>query len=167
MKNVFSLLIIVMLIPSAFGHKHYMSIANLEYNSKLKQLEVSLQLIAHDFEHILENKFNERIHIENVTDSSKIGQFMINYLSNTIKISSGSKKAVFNYVGKEVDVRDQLFFYFTFTTVLDPSHIILENSILFKLFSKQQNLMHYKYKGQTKSVVCTSIAPKGEIKFNN
>lgn len=167
MKKFFSVLMIILMASSAFAHKHYLSIANIEYNSKLRQLEVSLQLTAHDFEHILENQFNERIHIENVADTSEVGQFIINYLSSAFKVGSGHTLTEFNYVGKEVDVRDRLFFYFTFTKVLDPSHIILENSILFKLFSKQQNLIHYKYKGQTKSVTCTSATPKGEIKHDN
>ncbi|MFK8039580.1 MAG: DUF6702 family protein [Crocinitomicaceae bacterium] len=167
MRKIVILILTFVLTSITFAHKHYMSIANMEYNSKLRQLEVSLKLTAHDFEHILESQFNRRIHIDKVSDSSKIGQFMISYLSENIKLYSGNTKAVFNYVGKEVDVRDQLFFYFTFTKVLDPSHIILENSILFKLFSKQQNLLHYKYKGQTKSVTCTNINPKGEIKNEN
>lgn len=167
MKKLVFIFLFLMAVLPVMGHKHYMSIANLEYNAKLKQIEVSLQVTAHDFEHILENQFKKRIHIENVADSSEIGQFIINYLKKTISLKSANQTAVFNYVGKEVTVRDQLFFYFTFTKVLDPSHIILQNSILFKLFSKQQNLMHYKYKDKTKSVTCTTQSPEGTIKFDD
>ncbi len=156
---------IMALSLTSFGHKHYISIANLEYNPKLKQVEVSLQLTAHDFEHILETKFNRHIHMEDVKDSSDVDLFIRSYINQHIHLTSGHQKAKLNYVGKEVDVRDQLFFYFTFTKVLDPSHIILQNSILFQLFSKQQNLMHYKFNGITKSVTCTKDLAEGEIKF--
>ena len=39
----------------ASAHKSFISISNMEYNQKEKQIEVSLKLTAHDFEHILEN----------------------------------------------------------------------------------------------------------------
>ena len=167
MSKIFVTFLLLFLAFPAMAHKHYMSIANMEYNSKLRQIEVSLKLTAHDFEHILENKFNKRIHIENVNDSSEIGQYIIAYLADNINLTSANQKGKLNYVGKEVTVRDDLFFYFTFTEVLDPSHIILQNSILFQLFSKQQNLMHYKYNGKTTSITCTKVSPSGTIKLED
>lgn len=167
MIKLISLIILLQFTVPSLAHKHYMSIANMEYNSELKQIEVSLKLTAHDFEHILEDKFKKRVHIENVSDSSEIGEFYISYLSKHISLISANQSAKFNYIGKEVTLRDELFFYFTFTRVLDPSHIILQNSILFQLFSKQQNLMHYKYKDNTKSATCTKTTPEGIIIFEN
>ncbi|MDX1350001.1 MAG: DUF6702 family protein [Putridiphycobacter sp.] len=165
MKRLLSLMLVLMSVLPAFAHKHYISIANMAYNASAKQIEVSLQVTAHDFEHILENHFKKRIEIETVSDSSEVGRFMIAYLNKNIQLKSANNSAKFNYVGKEVNVRDQLFFYFTFTEVLDPSHIILENSILFQLFSKQQNIAHYKFKEATKSITCTSQSPVADIKF--
>lgn len=167
MKKIASLILVCLLTLSAFAHKHYVSIANLEYNAKAKQIEVSLQLTAHDFEHILEDHFKKRIHLEEISDSSKLGQFVIAYLEKNVQLTSANQKAQFNYVGKEVNVRDQLFFYFTFTRVLDPSHIILQNSILFQLFSKQQNVMHYKRNDVTKTATCTKTSPTGVFKFED
>ncbi|MFK8046648.1 MAG: DUF6702 family protein [Crocinitomicaceae bacterium] len=165
MKKIIIFVFLAFMSLPLLAHKHYMSIANLEYNKAERLMEVSLKLTAHDFEHILENHFKKRIHIENVADSSKVGQFIISYLKKHIQLTSVGQKAQFNYIGKEVTLRDELFFYFTFKKVLDPSHIILQNSILFSLFSKQQNLMHYKRQSVTKSVTCTKTAPSGEIKF--
>ena len=148
-----------------FGHKSYISIATLEYNETLNQIEISIKLTAHDFEHVLESKFNERIVMEHVKDSSDIDKYVQNYLSQNFILKSNGQKAKFNYVGKEVDVRDQLFFYFTFTQVLNPSHISIQNSILFELFLKQQNIIHYKYKGVTKSVTLHANKKSDDIEF--
>lgn len=138
-----------------FGHKSYISIATMEYNEKLGQIEVSLKLTAHDFEHVLAKKFNEKIHIENVNDTSKIGLFIQTYLAENFTIKSLGKLVPMQYVGKEVTLRDDLYFYFTFKPVLNPSHIIIQNSILFELFSKQQNRVHYQYHDIIKSGTIT------------
>ncbi|PZE15775.1 hypothetical protein DNU06_16505 [Putridiphycobacter roseus] len=140
----------------AFGHKSYISIATMEYNEKLGQIEVSLKLTAHDFEHILDQKFSKSIHIENVLDSSEVGQFIQAYLMDHFTIKSDGQAASMHYVGKEVTLRDDLYFYFTFKPILNPSHIIIQNSILFELFSEQQNRVHYKYKGDFKSGTLTT-----------
>lgn len=147
--------ILVVNISTAMAHKSYISIANMEYNNTKNQIEVSLKLTAHDFEYILEKKFNKRIHIENVKDTSKVGKFIQTYILKHFQVYSQKKQTKFNYVGKEVTVRDELYFYFTFTQVLDPLHIWVSNTFLFDLFSKQHNIIHYKIKNKTKSVTLT------------
>jgi len=164
-KILFSLILMVK-FSTVMAHKSYISIANMEYNNNKKQIEVSLKLTAHDFEYILEKKFNKRIHIENVKDSSLVGQFIQTYISKHFQVYSEKKETKFNYVGKEVTVRDELYFYFTFTHVLDPLHIWISNTFLFELFSKQQNIIHYKIKGKTKSVTLIPSKRSSKISYN-
>lgn len=164
-KILFSLVLIVN-VSNVLAHKSYISIANMEYNSKQDQIEVSLKLTAHDFEYILEKKFNKRIHIENVKDSSTVGLFIQNYITKHFQVYSQKKQTKFNYVGKEVTVRDELYFYFTFTQVLDPLHIWVSDTFLFDLFSKQQNIIHYKIKDKTKSVTLIPSKRGAKIWFN-
>ena len=164
-KIIFSLLI-TFSASTLMAHKSFISIANMEYNEKTEELEVSLKLTAHDFEHILENEFKKRIHIENVADSSLIGVFIKKYIQEHFIIISQKKQAEFNYVGKEVTIRDDLFFYFTFKHVIDPLNIIVSNTCLFELFLKQQNIIHYKFKDKTKSVTLIPSIRKGAISYN-
>jgi hypothetical protein len=163
MKKAILLLTTVFTLGSAYAHKTYVSIANMEYNGKTKQIEVSLKLTAHDFEHVLENHFKKEYHIENIPDSSKIGLFIQNYVKTHFKVWSEKKLTQFKYVGKEVTVRDDLYFYFTFSNVINPKNIIVSNTFLFEMFNKQQNIVHYKYANQTKSVTLISSNPKMNI----
>lgn len=166
MKKLILSLLILVSANVLLAHKSFVSIANMEYNDKEEQIEVSLKLTAHDFEHILENEFKERIHIENVPDSSKIGLYIQNYIEKHFTITSQKKQAEFNYIGKEVTVRDDLYLYFTFKQILDPLHIIVSNTFLFELFLKQQNIIHYKIKDKTKSVTLIPSIKKGELSYN-
>ena len=103
--------------------------------------------------------------MENLDDKGKAGEFIQSYLSQSFVIISEGKRASFNYVGKEVTVRDELFFYFTFTQVSDPSHIFIRNSVLFELFSNQQNIIHYTFNGNIKGTTLHADKPTGEIEI--
>jgi len=164
MRKLFLICILAML-STALGHKSYISISDMAYNDSLKQIEVSLKVTAHDFERILYDKFRKTIDIENVGDTSKVNHYIKQYINYNFKIKSGGTETVLNYIGQEVTVRDELFFYFTFNQVSNPDHIFIQNSILFTLFSEQQNIVHYKYNGKIKSITLHANKQIGEIKF--
>ncbi len=162
MKKLITLLVLFSAF-SSFAHKYYVSIANLEYNADENKIDCSLKLTAHDFEQILETKFDERIHIENVQDTSDVGLYTIDYLNDNFEIWSGGQQCVMEYLGKEVTLRDELFFYISFWGVKEPKGIKVKNSLLCKTFAKQQNIVHYRYEDQTKSVTLVPSATEAEI----
>lgn len=149
----------------ASAHGYYVSTAEMEYDSLTKSLEVSLKLTAHDFEVILERHFDQRIHIENVADTSAIGRYYQEYLRSHFTVISAGQTSVFGYVGKEVTLRDELFFYFTFSNVPDPKSIQIKNTLLFTEFPQQQNIVHYKYAKLSKSVTLVAAKPEAELKL--
>ena len=162
MKNLFT--VILMLIAcSSFSHKYFVSIADLQYNAEEGKIDCSIKLTAHDFEQILETKFNERIHLENIEDTSTVGLFIIEYLNENFQIWSGGQQCVMEYLGKEVTLRDELFFYISYWGVKEPKGIKVKNSLLCKTFAKQQNIVHYQYEDQTKSVTLVPSATEAEI----
>jgi len=165
MKN-YILLFLLAFASTGFGHKYYVSIAELEYDQDLKIIEGSIKMTAHDFEAILENKFNQRIHIEELSDTSEVGMYIEKYLWNHFKIISKGVELKPNFVGKEVSLRQELFLYFTFSEVKDPKDIKIINRLLFDVFPAQQNIVHYKYGEQTKSVTLVSSKTSDIIQFD-
>ena len=167
MKSKFLLLTVILWSSFlTFGHNYFVSIASMEYDSASMKINTSLKVTAHDFEHMLEMKFNLRIHIETVTDSSEIGQFIKTYLKENFVLTSGGVQAEMNYLGKEVTLRDELFFYFSFTEIRNPRTIQIKNQLLFSHFAQQQNIVNYKYGDRTKSVTLVSATPEAEIKID-
>lgn len=142
------------------AHSYFVSTAQMEFNEQTKTIDVSLKLTAHDFEQILEEKFKQRMHIEDITDSSETGQYIQNYLMEHFILSSENIQAEFIYVGKEVTLRDELFFYFSFSNISNAKLIHVKNTVLFLQFSQQQNMISYKYFDKTVSV--TLVASKVE-----
>ena len=61
---------------STFAHKYYVSIADMEWDEQEKSINVSLKATDHDFVHLLEMTFQERIDLEKVTDTSRYYRFI-------------------------------------------------------------------------------------------
>ena len=68
-----ALILTLFLSTSSFAHKYYMSVADMEFDAESNTINGSLKATAHDFEALLEAQFDQRIHIENVSDTSEIG----------------------------------------------------------------------------------------------
>jgi len=148
------------------AHKSFISISDMEYNESTKEIEVSLKLTAHDFEHVLEKKFGKQIHIENVKRGTEVDKFIMDYIVKHFNVTSESEQAVLKYVGREVTIKDELFFYFTIKNVNNPSKVVVKNTFLFEIFEQQQNIIHYKLKGKTKSLTLVSLKKEGILSFD-
>lgn len=159
------LLITLLLSGFAFSHKFYVSITDLEYNSEKERIEGSMKLTAHDFEEVLKSHFDRKILIDEVSDTSEVGSFMQQYLASHFRIISDGVAAEPHYMGKEVNLRQELYFYFTFTGVKSPTNIEVMNTVLFGLFPSQQNIVHYRFKERTKSVTLVPSKTHGKIYF--
>lgn len=165
MKNLLSLFAIVISTGSLFAHSYYVSTTNMEYNTQTETIDVSIKTTAHDFEHILESKYNLRIHIETIADSSEIGLYIQSYLNENFTIKSNEILATQKYIGKEVTLRDELFFFISFSGVKNPEAIQIKNTLLFTQFAQQQNIVHYKLGDLSKSVTLVASKPEAELKF--
>ncbi|MBK6950649.1 MAG: hypothetical protein IPH24_01020 [Crocinitomicaceae bacterium] len=165
MKNLLSLFTFLLSTGSLFAHSYYVSTSNMEYNAQTETIDVSIKTTAHDFEHILETKYNLRIHIETIADSSEIGLYIQTYLTENFTIKSNDVQATMKYIGKEVTLRDELFFFISFSGLKNPKTIQIKNTLLFTEFTQQQNIVHYKLGDLSKSVTLVASKPESEIKF--
>jgi len=165
MKNLISLFTLLIAASPLFAHSYYVSTTNMEFNTQTETIDVSIKTTAHDFEHILETKYNLRIHIETIADSSEIGLYIQTYLAENFIIKSNDVQATMKYIGKEVTLRDELFFFISFSGVKNPKTIQIKNTLLFTEFAQQQNIVHYKLGDLSKSVTLVAAKPESELKF--
>ncbi len=156
---------LILLTNALFAHKFYVSIADLAYNESKQRIEGSLKMTAHDFEEVLKAKFNKSFLMEDIADSSVVGRYAQLYLAQNFKVFSGDKELIPKYLGKEVSLTQDLYFYFSFSNVPNPKSIKLYNTLLFDYFPKQQNIVHYTYNHQTKSVTLVPTKNNDSIIF--
>lgn len=164
MKVLFTLGVLLICL-SGSAHKYFISIASMEYNEEKKRIDVSLKMTAHDFEKVLIRKFERELHIEKIEDDSEIGKYCQAYIRQNFTIHSDDQQAEFNYLGKEIDNREDLYFYFSFVNIKNPSSLNVASNLLFSISDDQQNIVHYKYKDQTKSVTLLPSQNSAKIIF--
>ncbi|WP_070136837.1 DUF6702 family protein [Crocinitomix algicola] len=166
MIRILSFFTFLLFVNSAWSHKFYVSITDLVYNESKDRIEGSIKLTAHDFEKILSEKFNKKIVLEEVNDSSEIGRYIQYYLYENFKLKSKGIAAAPNYFGKEITLEQDLYIYFTFTNIADPKLVEIKNTVLLYHFPQQQNIVHYRYKELTKTITLVADKVHEKITFD-
>lgn len=149
-----------------FAHRFYVSIADLTYNASKNRIQGSIKLTAHDVEDVLSEKFERKIDLEQESDSSEVGIYFKSYLAANFKLYSGEIQANPHYLGKEINVRQDLYVHFFFSNITNPKAITIFNTLLFERFQEQQNIVHYKLNDQTKSITLIPLKPSASINFD-
>ena len=162
----FLLVFILLIGTSGFSHKFYISIADMEYDSAKNRINVSVTMTAHDFERVLKRKFSENLELEKVSDTSEIGNYIQQYLAVNFQLFNEGQQLKMNYLGKEVNNRDELIMYFYFPNIINSTTIKIVNKLLFSVSDQQQNIVHYKCLGRTKSVTLIPSKYEEWITFN-
>lgn len=123
----------------SFMHDYYVSITNISYNKKSKELEFVFKFTAHDLEKAISNQYNKAFKLENrgeTTDS-----LIKNYVTTHFKLQN--TKGEMNYLGYEFSLDETCFVYFTKPVTQLPSDLSINNTLLISTFPLQENLTHY------------------------
>ena len=138
--------LILLLLVSAqvvSAHKFYVSLTQINYNSKTKSIEVTLKLFTDDLELSTTNFSKKTVKIINAEDSDVE---IANYIKDKFSISINNKVQVLNYLGKEME-NDVSWCYLEIKNVTDIQSIKINNRIFTEQFPDQKNLIHLNVNG--------------------
>jgi hypothetical protein len=164
MKNLIFLLSLCFSGP-LFAHQYFISIAEMEFNSEKSRIDVSLKMTAHDLEKVIENKFGTAIDILTISDTSAAFNYFQDYLKHNFRVSSEEEALILSYLGKEIKNTEDLYVYFSFLKPKNPAKLKVVSNLLYSISDLQQNIVHYKYLNQTKSVTLVASENHAEITF--
>jgi hypothetical protein len=133
-------------------HKFYVSVTEIEYNEKAHSLQIISRVFVDDFEKLLQTRYDESIQLTKNGDSDRLTDYIKKYLGQKMEVQLDGKSYKLNYIGKEYE-KDRLLFYLEISDVPEFKNIGIKNAILIDMFSEQKNLVHVKYKGETKSLI--------------
>ena len=146
--------LILLLLVSAqvlSAHKFYVSLTQINYNSKTKSIEVTLKLFTDDLELSTTNFSKKTVKIINAEDSDVE---IANYIKDKFSISINNKVQVLNYLGKEME-NDVSWCYLEIKNVTDIQSIKINNRIFTEQFPDQKNLIHLNVNGVEESALLT------------
>jgi len=133
-------------------HKFYVSVTEIEYNAKAQSLQIISHVFIDDLEKLLQTRYDGSIHLSKNGDSEEVSDYIKKYLSQKMEVELDGKPYKLNYIGKEYE-NDELLFYLEIPDVPEFKKIGIKNAVLIDMFSEQKNLVHVEYKGETKSLI--------------
>jgi hypothetical protein len=126
----------------AAGHRYHTSLTRMDYNSREKTAEISIQLFTHDLIKVLETREGKRVDLEKTTEIDKI---IVSYLdANFILRDSAGRPAPLRWIGKETSV-DITWLYLEIPVSNGIEGKNLQNTIFFETFPEQTNLVVCRY----------------------
>ena len=118
-------------------HKYYVSTTLMDFDSKTKSFEITLKVFYDDLEMDLKLDSKE---IDYIEDYDYLNEIYKLYLHQNFQISSNNRVVLVNYLGFEKK-QDQINFYMEINSDLFGQSIDIKNTILYKSFPKQKNII--------------------------
>lgn len=145
-------------------HKFYLSLTQIDYNEKSQALQITMNVFIDDFELALNDTFNKEFNLNTEQELTDSNTNIHDYLKEHFKVKLEGKPVAFNYIGRRYEA-DLVFLYLEFEDVTDVKTIEIENTVLFRYFEDQKNLIKLKIKGEFDSLMLTKGKKKGLLNF--
>lgn len=151
MKKFFLLVFVLALYFGAIGaHPIYISVTEVEYDSKAKAYELSIRCFADDVEKALSEWFESEVILEkemSKPNTKKLAEYMLSHL----EFSRDGKVFEESFVGFELE-NDVVFCYVEISVGRKALPLIVENSLLLESIPEQENIMHFDIDGNKESI---------------
>ena len=149
------LLIILFFCSSLQAHEYYVSISDIEYNTKTQSLEITLKLFTDDLELALQQTDSSAVLSPEDSLSSQ-DSLIADYCLKSFSVNLNGNEAPYTYIGYEFE-EDVTFCYleaenFDFNGLVD-ANIAIENSLLIDILPSQVNLVHLRIGDQKRSLL--------------
>lgn len=156
---------IVLTLTSSFHkpkHPFYVSVVDLNYKQKERNLQVSVKLFSNDLEDALQRTSKKNIDLLNPKNQAETDSVLLNYISKRLAIQVNSKKQLLNYIGYEKE-EEAIWTYFEIKNCILPKNIRIDTKLLYDYLPQQINIVHFNVNGHKKSSKVTN--PEHHIEF--
>lgn len=165
MKGILVTLILLITLCGASVHPVHVSVTEISFDEKEKELEIISRIFWDDLEKTIriEKKQPELNLIQpgpNLTTDQLVGE----YLQKRFKITLNGKVQKIKYLGHEIE-NEAILCYIQVANVKKFETIEIYNSTLTELHEDQSNLVHVTIKETVKSLRLMRDNPSGKLTF--
>ncbi len=157
MKNILFLFL-------SFFHPFYVSVTEINHNSKTKTIEVSTKIFFDDLELAIEKEQNVVFDITKPANKAKADELIATYLKKHLKINLNGNWRELNYLGYEIQ-GDAVWCYLEVPKVTQVREITVLNDVLYGPHKEQINLLNITVSGNRKSTKLDFPKNKAVFKF--
>ena len=131
-------------------HPLYISVTEINHNTKDKILEVSCKIFTNDFEAVLEKMSGGRVDLSAAAAKAASDKLIDAYVEKHLRLKVDGKPVVLHFVGSEQE-NDGTWSYFQVNDVPAVKRVDAVDELLYDSFNQQINIMHVTVGGQRKS----------------
>ncbi|MCB4799640.1 DUF6702 family protein [Neotamlana laminarinivorans] len=164
-KHIIFMLCVVPLLAFTAVHKYYISVTQVNYIKKQEALQITSRVFVDDLETALRKKYSDTITLTGLNKPEKADSFIETYLRENIILNINTEKSKFIFIGKEYD-GDIVRCYLEVPGIKNIKSLSITNTILFNVYSEQQNIVKTKINDQQKSKVLSNSNRKFVLNFN-
>ena len=158
----FALLILVI---SAFNHKFYVSLVQVEFNLETEAIEITMKIFTDDLEYAISGS-QRPYGLGSENEPPEADSLLNGYIQKNFSIAVNGQLYAPNYIGKEVEM-DVTWIYTEISEIESISSVEVSNSMLTELFDDQVNLVNVKYLGQKKGLLLNRNNSSGTIQLKD
>jgi hypothetical protein len=134
----------------SYLHPFYLSVTELNYNQQNKKMEISVKIFTDDFEKTLHNIHKIPVDLIHPKDNNTAEKQIEDYILSQLKIQCDGKLLDLHFIGYEQE-EGAIWSYFESNEINAPKNISITNTLLYKYFESQINIMHVKIGSEKKS----------------
>lgn len=142
MKYLKILLAPLLLVVLSFKHPFYVSVTEVEYSSKTKEVGISVKVFPDDLEESL-RKFNGKKYDVVQGDKKMIGPVLDKYIKQHMRILLNGTAKSYQWMGYEID-KESVWMYFSITNQPGVRSIQVQSDLMYAYKQEQTNIIHIK-----------------------
>lgn len=144
-------------------HPFYVSVTEIEYSSKSKELGIAFKTFPDDLEEALRNYSGKKLDLSNKSNQQN-NQLIAVYLKEHLQIEINQSKKEMNYLGFEID-KEAIWIYFNIPKINSIKQLKVSSDVMYEYKPEQTNIVHININGQSTSYKLN--APNKEILIKN
>jgi hypothetical protein len=145
-------------------HPMHVSVTDILFDQKEKQLEITIRVFADDLEQSLKKTLNKPDLDILKTQKTSIDDIMRTYFADHFSVSLDDRVQTSNYLGHEIE-EGTFVFYVEVAKIKKWQSIKVRNQLLMETFSDQSNLVNVTVNDDVKSLRLTKSADAGILTF--
>ena len=134
----------------ATAHPFYVSVTEINHNSKQQILEISCKTFLDDMEKTLEKQYKMPVELTKPKDPKKAQEMVSEYVKTHLRLKVDGKPVNMEFVGFEPEGAS-LWAYLQVNGVAGVHKVEITNTILYEMYDTQISIMHVQAGGVKKS----------------
>jgi hypothetical protein len=145
-------------------HPIFVSVTEIEHNTKEKTLEISCKIFTDDFEKTLRTTYKTYVDLLQPKDKNAMNKLVADYVQKHLLLNVDGKAVVLQFIGYEQD-EEGIVSYYQVNNIASLKKLDITDNILFEYKKEQISIIHTTVNGNKKSTKLVNPEEKASFEF--